>query len=133
VLVQTQAPDARCIQLAARHDADGFLDGELRRREALAYPPFATLIRIICSAVEAPPAMTAAATVRDAIAAAAVEGLGILGPAPLFALRGRARTQLVLKAADRHAAIDAVGAAVDALVGTKTARGVNVSVDVDPQ
>src|SRR5581483_8922405 len=31
VLVQTQAPEARCIQLAARHDSDAFLEGELGR------------------------------------------------------------------------------------------------------
>ena len=143
VLVQTLAPDARCIQLAARHDADGFLDGELRRREALAYPPFATLIRVICSSIEPPPAAAAASAIATAVGAraAAIEPapggrstpIALLGPAPLFALRGRARTQLVLKAAERHVAIDAVGAAVDAFAGTKAARGVNVSVDVDPQ
>ena len=50
VLVQTLAPDAASIAAAARHDADGFLDGELARREALRYPPFSHLIRIVCSA-----------------------------------------------------------------------------------
>ena len=43
VLVQTIAPDAPAIRLAARHDADTFTTEELRRREALSYPPFATL------------------------------------------------------------------------------------------
>ena len=57
----------------------------------------------------------------------------VLGPAPLFVLRGRARTQLVLKATDRAAAIAAVGAAVDALAGSAVGRGAAVSVDVDPQ
>ena len=41
VLVQTLAPDARSIEFAAQHDADGFLADELARREALGYPPFA--------------------------------------------------------------------------------------------
>ena len=53
VLVQTLAPDAPSIAAAARHDADGFLDGELARREALRYPPFSHLIRIVCSAPRA--------------------------------------------------------------------------------
>ena len=35
--------DARAIVLAAAHDSDGFLAGELRRRAALGYPPFAHL------------------------------------------------------------------------------------------
>ena len=55
MLVQTIAPQARSIVHAAHHDSDGFLAGELERREALGYPPFSHLIRIVCSAVEAPP------------------------------------------------------------------------------
>src|SRR3954464_14871341 len=43
VLVQTLAPGAAAIRLAAHHDADTFTTEELRRREALSYPPFATL------------------------------------------------------------------------------------------
>jgi primosomal protein N' (replication factor Y) (superfamily II helicase) len=50
VLVQTLAPGAASIAAAAQHDADGFLSGELARREALRYPPFSHLIRIVCSA-----------------------------------------------------------------------------------
>jgi primosomal protein N' (replication factor Y) len=46
VLVQTLAPDAPSIRFAAQHDADGFLAGELARREALRYPPFSSLIRV---------------------------------------------------------------------------------------
>ena len=41
--------------------------------------------------------------------------------------------QLVVKADDRHAAIDAVGAAVAALSTRASRRHVNLSVDVDPQ
>ena len=51
VLVQTIAPEARAIVYAAQHDSEGFLDGELERRAALRYPPFAHLVRIVCSAV----------------------------------------------------------------------------------
>jgi primosomal protein N' len=41
--------------------------------------------------------------------------------------------QLVIKAGDRAAAIDAVGRAVAAVAGRVARRGVSVSVDVDPQ
>ncbi|MGI8779163.1 MAG: replication restart helicase PriA, partial [Solirubrobacteraceae bacterium] len=44
VLVQTMAPDAPAIVAAARHDTRGFVAGELARRRALDYPPFADLI-----------------------------------------------------------------------------------------
>jgi primosomal protein N' (replication factor Y) len=130
VLVQTMAPEARSIQLAARHDSDAFLSGELARREALSYPPFATLIRIVCSAVDPSAAVSTASALRDQIKP---PGAAILGPAPLFALRGRSRSQLMIKAADRAAAIAACGAAVDGLAGRKEHRGVAISVDVDPQ
>ena len=50
VIVQTLVPEAPAIVLAARHDAARFLAGELERRRALSYPPFSTLIRVVCSA-----------------------------------------------------------------------------------
>jgi primosomal protein N' (replication factor Y) len=65
VLVQTIAPEARAIAYASRHDSDGFLAGELERREALSYPPFSHLIRVVCSAVESAPARAAAGELAD--------------------------------------------------------------------
>jgi primosomal protein N' (replication factor Y) len=130
VLVQTLAPGARAIKLAARHDAEGFLAGELARRRALGYPPFSSLIRVVCSSPDAADAHAAAAELRALIAP---PGAQVLGPAPLFRLRGRARSQLVIKAQDRAAAIDVVGRAVDGLTRQRAKSGVNVSVDVDPQ
>ena len=47
VLVQTASPDAPAILAAAQHDTEGFVTGELGRREALRYPPFSDLIRIV--------------------------------------------------------------------------------------
>jgi primosomal protein N' (replication factor Y) (superfamily II helicase) len=130
VLVQTLSPDARAIRFAAHHDADGFLAGELQRREALRYPPFASLIRIVCSAPDAADAHAVADALKAEIDP---PGAAVMGPAPLFALRGRARSQVVIKATDRAAAIAAAGAAVDALARSRAARGVSLSVDVDPQ
>ncbi len=122
VLVQTCVPDAASIRFAAAHDADGFLAGELRHREALRYPPFSTLIRVVCSSERPGLALEVATKVHARLP-------GALGPAPLFRLRGRERAQVVVKASDRAAAIAAVSAAVDA----EHRRGVAVSVDVDPQ
>ncbi len=130
VLVQTLAPEARSISFAARHDSDGFLADELVRRRALGYPPFSSLIRLVCSA-EAPEA--AAAVASELRAAITPPSATVLGPAPLFRLRNRARSQLVIKAGERAAAIAAVGRAVDAIAPAAARRGVSVSVDVDPQ
>jgi primosomal protein N' (replication factor Y) len=124
VLVQTLAPDAASIVAAASHDADGFVQGELARREALGYPPFSTLIRVVCSAERQERALEAASAIAGRVRHAAV-----LGPAPLFRLRGRERAQLLLKTTTRRDAVRSVGAAVDGV----RMKGVALSVDVDPQ
>ena len=84
------------------------------------YPPFSTLIRIVCAAEQPGAALELAAAMQERLPQA-------LGPAPLFRLRGKERAQLVVKAADRSRAVAEVR---DALL---QARGVSVSVDVDPQ
>ncbi|HEY2769642.1 MAG TPA: primosomal protein N' [Solirubrobacteraceae bacterium] len=130
VLVQTLAPDARSIEFASRHDSAGFLADELRRREALSYPPFASLIRVVCSSEEPAAAHDVATLLHGHLIEAPAT---LLGPAPLFRLRGRARAQLVLKAEQRRPAIEAVGEGVDAIAREASKRGVSISVDVDPQ
>jgi primosomal protein N' (replication factor Y) len=129
VLVQTLAPDARSIAFAARHDADGFLAGELERRQLLGYPPFSSLIRIVFSAPDAGDAHAAALALRERIAPPQAD---VLGPAALFALRGRARSQVVVKARARAAAIAEVGEAVRSLATRRRRPAVSVGVDVDP-
>jgi primosomal protein N' (replication factor Y) len=126
VLVQTLAPDAPSIRFAAGHDADGFLAGELERRRALRYPPFSTLIRVVCSSQAPGAALAAASAVRERLP-------GAMGPAPLFRLRGRERAQVVVKAQDRAAAVAQVGAAVQEAAADRTHRVAAFSVDVDPQ
>ena len=136
VLVQTIAPDARAIVHAAQHDSNGFLAGELERRRALDYPPFSHLIRIVCSAEEASRAREAAGAVRELLRGDPTGDDGaraVLGPAPLFRLRGREREALVVKAHDRRAAVRSVGEAVRRVASERERQGVHFSVDVDPQ
>jgi primosomal protein N' (replication factor Y) (superfamily II helicase) len=132
VLVQTIAPEARAIAHAARHDSDGFLAGELQRREALSYPPFSHLIRVVCSAGEARDAQAAAAALR-AMLTPRSPGSNVLGPAALFRVRGRERQVLLVKAAERRGAVAAVGEAVQRVASMREHANVNFSVDVDPQ
>jgi primosomal protein N' (replication factor Y) (superfamily II helicase) len=132
VIVQALDTGARSLRHAAAHDAEGFLTGEIARREALRYPPFASLIRVVCSAREPGPEAAAAAAVAERLAPA---GLSVLGPAPLFRLKGRERAQMIVKApaGDRAAAVRAVRRAVEAVSSDKAHRGAAYSVDVDPQ
>jgi primosomal protein N' (replication factor Y) (superfamily II helicase) len=140
VLVQTIAPDARSIVYASRHDSHGFIAGELERRRALSYPPFSHLIRIVCSALESHRARGAADAVRQSLASYLSgagtnvwQGTVVLGPATLFRLRGRERSVLIVKAAERRGAVQAIGEAVGRVAATRAHAGVNFSVDVDPQ
>jgi primosomal protein N' (replication factor Y) len=126
VLVQTLAPGARAILAAAQHDSEGFLAGELSRRRALGYPPYGELIRIVCSSAREGVALESARELRSRLALGDAQ---LLGPAPLFRLRGRERAQIVIKAADRAVAVAAVGEAV----AMPLHRDASVSVDVDPQ
>jgi primosomal protein N' (replication factor Y) len=133
VLVQTASPDAEAIALAAGHDAGAFLAGELARRRALRYPPFADLVRIVASSEEQGAARAAAGAVAAEVRARTGDATEVLGPAPLFRLRGRDRWQLVLKTAERARAVAATGRAVEDAARDRAHRAVAFSVDVDPQ
>jgi primosomal protein N' (replication factor Y) len=136
VIVQALDPGARALQYASRHDSEGFLADELARRELLGYPPFAQLVRVVCACAEPGPEAAAAAALRDRIVAEAPD-VRLLGPAPLFRLKGRDRAQLLVKAPaagqERLAAVRAVRHAVEAVAEAREHRGVAFSVDVDPQ
>ncbi|WCB93685.1 Primosomal protein N' [Baekduia alba] len=126
VIVQTIDPHASAIAFAARHDSDGFLAEELERRELLRYPPFSTLIRVVCASEQPNAAHLAATAVQARLPSS-------LGPAPLFRLRGKERSQVVVKAGERRSAIDQVDAAVREVSAAKAHKNVAFSVDVDPQ
>jgi primosomal protein N' (replication factor Y) (superfamily II helicase) len=130
VIVQALDPEARALRHAAAHDAEGFLVGELARREALGYPPHGHLVRVVCSSPEAGPEAAAATAVRDLIIAG---GMPALGPAPLFRRQHRHRAQLVIRSPDRSAAIAAVREAVDAVAADPGHAAASFAVDVDPQ
>jgi primosomal protein N' (replication factor Y) (superfamily II helicase) len=130
VIVQALDPDARALGHAARHDADGFLAAELARREALRYPPYGHLVRVVCSAEEEGPETAAATAIKERLEAA---GVPTLGPAALFRRLGRYRAQLVVRSPERRPAIDAVRDAVEAVAADRAHSATSFAVDVDPQ
>jgi primosomal protein N' (replication factor Y) len=136
VVVQALDPSARALRYAARHDSEGFVADELARRELLGYPPFAQLVRVVCSSTDPGPEAAAAEAVHARIRQGAPQAR-LLGPAPLFRLKSRERAQLLVKAPakgpERMAAVRAVRHAVEAVSEAKEHRGVSFSVDVDPQ
>jgi primosomal protein N' (replication factor Y) len=84
----------------------------------------------VCLSPGAGPEVEAAAALRELID---LPDAVMLGPAPLFRLQGRERSQLVVKAKDRPAAVRAVRRAVETVAASKEHKGVAFSVDVDPQ
>jgi primosomal protein N' (replication factor Y) len=130
VLVQTFQPDARPIVLAARHDVTRFVADELERREALGYPPFRHLVRVVVSGEGSDP-VTALAELREELAQ--VDGAELLGPAPLLRLRGRHRAQLVAKTTQPGAFAAAAGRLLAAAAPAMRRAGLSAVVDVDPQ
>jgi primosomal protein N' (replication factor Y) (superfamily II helicase) len=130
VLVQTFQPDARPIQLAARHDVTRFLADELERRRELRYPPFGHLVRIVVSGAGTDP-VTALSELREELAA--LDEVELLGPAPLLRLRGRRRAQLVAKTGQPGAFAAAAGRVLAAAAPAMRKAGLTAVVDVDPQ
>src|SRR3954454_267823 len=133
VLVQALATGAPSIRHAARHDSAGFLAQELERRRALRYPPFSHLVEIALAGADEARVEGSAETIRELVADRIAADDELLGPAPLFRLRGRHRRRLLIKTEQRHAAVAAVRDAVRTAVSNRALRAVAISVDVDPQ
>jgi primosomal protein N' (replication factor Y) len=133
VLVQALATGAPSIRRATQHDSAGFLAEELERRRALRYPPFSHLIEVGLAGTDEPRVEASAETVRELVADRISADDELLGPAPLFRLRGKHRRRLFIKSERRHETVTAVREAVAAAVRDRTLRELSISVDVDPQ
>jgi primosomal protein N' (replication factor Y) len=128
VVVQTFQPDARPIALAARHDVEEFLRGELERRRELGYPPFAHLVRVLVTGPDEAAPLQALAELR--------EGLGegsVIGPAPLLRLRGRHRAQLIAKTAEPRRLASRAARLLSLAAPAMRRASLTAVVDVDPQ
>jgi primosomal protein N' (replication factor Y) len=130
VVVQTFQPDATPLRHAVNHDVDGFLAGELARREVLGYPPFRHLVSILVSGPEPGAPLAALREVR-----ARLEGVDavLLGPAPVLRLRGRHRAQLLAKTTQPRSVARHASALLAAAARTMRRDGLTAVVDVDPQ
>jgi primosomal protein N' (replication factor Y) (superfamily II helicase) len=133
VIVQTLAPQAASIVHAAEHDAGGFLAEEIERRRALRYPPFSHLVRVVLKSESEPRVEGAAAKLAALLAETLPAETELLGPAPMFRVRGRYRRRLLTKAQDREASVAAIRDAVERLAADRTLKDVAIGVDVDPQ
>jgi len=133
VIVQTLAPRAASIEHASRHDAAGFLAGELKRRALLRYPPYAHLLRINFASELEPRVEGVTIEIAAEVRQALPPGSELLGPAPMFRVRNRHRRRILIKAEDREGMVEAVRAVVERRAAHRSLRDVAIGVDVDPQ
>jgi primosomal protein N' (replication factor Y) len=97
-------PDHYAIEPVASHDFERFYREEIQHREALGYPPFGLLTRIVVQAEDERAAHEAGDSLARVARAEIPEGaqLEVLGPAPapIARLRGRYRFMLLFKGRD---------------------------------
>lgn len=135
VMIQTYDPDHPAVAAVARHDYEGFAQGELAARREADYPPYARMVAIRLDAQD-PVRVREAAGLAAGAARGTVPRAGasvtIRGPAeaPLAMLRGRTRWQVWLASHDRPALMAAARAGAAAAGAGGDLR---VVVDVDPQ
>jgi len=104
VIVQTYTPEHYAVQMASRHDYDGFYEKEMAFRREHGYPPFARLARLVYVHSNQKRCQEEAERVHrilsNKIARLGLAGTDLIGPAPCFfgRLRGQYRWQVVVRA-----------------------------------
>ncbi|MBC7360596.1 MAG: primosomal protein N' [Desulfacinum sp.] len=140
VLIQTYNPQHHAIQAAVHMDYLRFCEAELTSRQALQYPPFTRLARLLVTAPDPEAAKRVAGecagTAEELKAAFAADDrpVALMGPAPapIHKLKGRYRWNLYIKAWS-HAHLQPFLEALTAWVAhRKFPRTVHVAVDRDP-
>jgi primosomal protein N' (replication factor Y) len=135
VLVQTYNPDSEPVRRMLVHDFAGFAEQELRRRRALAYPPYARLMGIRVEGPHPQQTRDVAEQLGTRIARVlpkAARGVRLLGPAPapISRIKGKSRWQLLLKG-PTYAALAPLAQQVEAAAPDIPSQ-VKVVLDVDP-
>ena len=102
IFLQTYAPEHPAIRHALQHDYQGFFAEENREREALAYPPFGMLARILFAHPREAVAFQVAENYARELRALADGGLTLLGPvaAPISRLQALYRVHMLIKHPD---------------------------------
>jgi primosomal protein N' (replication factor Y) len=139
VLLQTHHPEHPWLALLLSGGYAALSAALLAEREAAALPPYAHWALLRAEAKDSADAEAFLAAARDHLLASTGAGTRVAGldwagplPAPMPRRAGRARAQLLLRAADRRALQSALSAAAAGWYGLPEARRVRWSLDVDP-
>lgn len=132
VIIQTYNPTHPAIVCAQCNDIEGFYTQELQQREALEFPPFTRLIRLVFRSKVKKKAETAAYEARDLLThLLPPHGADILGPSDcmLSLVAGNHRMQLLLRSKTLAAMQRAV---YRFITGYKASSGIYIEIDIDP-
>jgi primosomal protein N' (replication factor Y) len=133
VVVQTSTPEHPAIRAAVAHDYESFVRSELPVREALLYPPFGSVIRIVVRGRDEALTASWAAHLAERLRAEATAAAGtrVLGPAPapIARLRDRFRFHVQVHGAAGEPLRELVRRGLD---GLRAPAEVAWIVDVDP-
>ena len=133
VLVQTFRPGEPAITLACALDVEGFYEQELAQRDALGFPPYARLIRIVFRSKDAARTDRASRRFVSIMKNHLPAQAEALGPAecPIARISGNTRYQIIVRGAELggiHAAVRKTNAEY-----LKEAdKNVYLELDVDP-
>lgn len=135
VIIQTYNPYHPAIVCAQHNDVEGFYTQELHQRQALEFPPFARLIRLVFRSKDQQKAEEAAYGARELLPQLfppeGAKDIEILGPSDcmLSLVAGNHRMQLLLRAETLAPMQKAV---YRFITEYKVAAGVYIETDVDP-
>jgi primosomal protein N' (replication factor Y) len=140
VILQTFLPRHHAIAALASGEPSHFYDEELAMRKATGYPPFASLISLRVSGLQAGLVEQAAERWAKSLHAHSkrlgheqTQDLVVLGPvaASLSRIRGRYRWQLLVKSREAEIARQSVRATLSE-IEERAPRGLKFEIDVDP-
>jgi primosomal protein N' (replication factor Y) len=131
VIVQTFNPTAPSIQLAARHDYEGFARIELAQRQRGALPPLTRMTRIVLRDEDHLKCLSLAKSTAERLRRLAGEAVRVRGPAPcpIARIAGKHRQQIELLAPSAGVMQTLLAAARSEGV---IKAGAAMAIDVDP-
>ncbi|MFD0959382.1 primosomal protein N' [Paenibacillus chungangensis] len=148
VIIQTYSPEHYAIAKSQQHDYAGFVREELRHRSVMAYPPYCRLALVLMSHEQLPAVIAAsdrfAAEIRELaqhegvlvpLSSGRPRAVEVLGPvaSSIARMKDRYRFQCVIKYRGSVDVSGMVQRVLQSLLKETAHRGVQFSVDVDPQ
>jgi primosomal protein N' (replication factor Y) len=137
VLIQTYRPEHDSVRFAREHDFIGFFQQAIQDRQALLYPPYTRLAKVLLDSPVAervePASQWFAARLSRQVSN--IQQMMILGPAeaPVAKIQNRYRWHILLKAVSSRLLHECLQTALDeAKRDREQVRNVRISVDMDP-